>query len=350
MTRFPKPLHPGDLIAVTAPSSGVSGNALTRLDLVLDHLRSSGFRIVEGQCLRNQFKNASASREARAAELTRFLLDLEVTAIMPPWGGELAIELLELIDFEALRSIEPKWLLGFSDLSTLHLPLTLVAGWATAHGTNLMDLAPTQTDPLTTAVLDVLASDLAAPVVQESSKLFQTKWVDFAIRADAPLNLSEPTHWKRLDGLRERIKFQGRLIGGCLDTIPRLAGTSYGDIPTFIQSSGTGGTILYLENVEMSPCGVVRALWSLRLNRWFEGLSGLLIGRSAAPEPTAADSLTYHEALTAVLGDLKCPVIVDVDIGHQAPQFTLINGAFAEVVFDGSGGRLMQWRGGPADN
>ncbi len=91
----------------------------------------------------------------------------------------------------------------------------------------------------------------------------------------------------------------------------------------------------------------MRALWSLRLSGWFEGLSGLLIGRSAAPEPTAADNLTHREALTAVLGDLKFPVIIDVDIGHQPPQFTLINGAYAEVVFEGSGGRLTQWRGDP---
>ena len=45
MTRFPAPLRPGDLIAITAPSSGVTGAALTRLDLALDHLRGLGFRV-----------------------------------------------------------------------------------------------------------------------------------------------------------------------------------------------------------------------------------------------------------------------------------------------------------------
>jgi muramoyltetrapeptide carboxypeptidase LdcA involved in peptidoglycan recycling len=48
MVRFPKPLVPGDVIAVTAPSSGVSAPTLARLDLVLTHLRAQGYRVIEG--------------------------------------------------------------------------------------------------------------------------------------------------------------------------------------------------------------------------------------------------------------------------------------------------------------
>ena len=104
MVRFPNPLVPGDVIAVTAPSSGVSAPALERLDLVLTHLRAQGYRVIEGECLRGQHKDASAPRDQRAHELMRFLTDPAVAAIMPPWGGELAIELLDLIDFAALTA------------------------------------------------------------------------------------------------------------------------------------------------------------------------------------------------------------------------------------------------------
>lgn len=342
ITRFPKPLRAGDLIAVTAPSSGVSGPALARLDLVLDHLRGWGYRIVEGECLRHQHKDASAPREQRAQELMRFLTDPAVSAILPPWGGELASELLDLLDFKSLQSVSPKWFLGFSDLSTLQIPLTLISGWATAHGANLMDLAPTQTDPLTTSVLSILAADFSDPIVQQSSTRYQKKWVDFAVKVDAPLDLTEPTHWRRLDGSTEAAEFRGRLIGGCLDTIAWLAGSKYGDIPRFIQESGSRGTVLYLENAEMAPPCMVRALLALRRQGWFDGLSGLLIGRSAAPSPESPTSLSYADALSAVLGELSCPVIYDVDIGHQAPQFTLINGAMAHVWFEGRQGWIAQ--------
>lgn len=93
MVTYPKPLHPGDLIAVTAPSSGVSGAALARRDLALEHLRMQGYRVVEGECLRSEHKNASAIKKSRASELSGFLHDPEVAAIFPPWGGELASEL-----------------------------------------------------------------------------------------------------------------------------------------------------------------------------------------------------------------------------------------------------------------
>lgn len=342
MPLFPKPLRVGDLIAVTAPSSGVSGPAIARLDLVLEHLRSLGYRIVEGKCLRNEHKDASAPREQRAQELMQFLVDPNVSAILPPWGGELASELLELLEFELLRSVQPKWFLGFSDLSTLQVPLTLISGWATAHGSNMMDLAPTQTDSLTTSVLAVLASEFSSPVRQESSTLYQKQWVDFSVRADAPLHLTEPTEWKRLDGSAEAVSMSGRLIGGCLDTIAWLAGSRFGDIPTFVREAGSQGAILYLENAEMAPPGLVRALLSMRRHRWFDGLSGLLVGRNAGPVPASADRLSYTDALAAALGDLPYPVLYDVDIGHQPPQFTLINGAVAHVEFHAGRGSIAQ--------
>lgn len=342
---YPKPLRPGALIAVTAPSSGVSGPALARLDLVLDHLRTQGYRVVEGKCLRSEHKNASATKQDRASEFAAYLLDPEVSAILPPWGGELASEILEQVDFEKLRGVPPKWVLGYSDISTLQLPLTLISGWATPHGPNLMDLAPTQTDPLTVGVMRVLENGLTNPVIQHSSRQFQITWVDFAVQVDAPFNLTERTVWRRLDGSTESVRLRGRLIGGCLDTLASLAGTCFGDVPSFIRASRDVGAILYLENVEMSPPALVRTLLSLRRHRWFEGLCGLMLGRSAGPVPSESSSLSYEEALRTALGDLACPVLYDVDIGHRPPQFTLINGAVAEVTFGDGAGTVIQTMG-----
>lgn len=342
MIAFPKPLRPGDLIAVTAPSSGVERGAIPRLELVLRHIRTLGYRVVEGPSVRRQHKDVSGPRHERARELWGFLNDPDVAAVLPPWGGELASELLERIDFGALRSVQPKWLLGYSDISTLQLPLTLLSGWATAHGPNLMDLAPTQTDPLTTGALAVLGSDFRAPVVQRSSAMFQKKWVDFAVQPDAPLQLTERTEWKRLDGSTASVTLRGQLIGGCLDTIAWLAGSKYGDVPSFVERAGIRGAILFLENVEMAPPGLVRALLSLCRHGWFDGLAGLLVGRNAGPEPESDTRLGYVEALHSVLGDLGLPVLYDVDIGHRPPQCTLINGAFAEVRYERGGGEISQ--------
>ena len=175
--------------------------------------------------------------------------------------------------------------------------------------------------------------------------MFQKIWIDFSKQVDASLNLTETTEWKRLDGSTEGIEFRGRLIGGCIDTIAWLAGTKYGDIPKFIREAGAQSVVLYLENAEVSPVDIVRALLSLKRQHWFEGVAGLMLGRSAGPVPDSSSSLTYVEALHAVLEDLPCPVLYDVDIGHMPPQFTLINGAFANVEFEEGRGSVTQSAG-----
>jgi muramoyltetrapeptide carboxypeptidase LdcA involved in peptidoglycan recycling len=337
--HFPKPLAHGDLIAITAPSSGVPTHLHSRLDAAIEALRRRGYRVIEGECLRQHYRSASASREQRASELMRFLTDPDIAAIMPPWGGELAMELLPLLDFRTLATVRAKWFSGFSDLSTLHLPLTTIAGWATLHGPNLMQLGATDLDVVTAAIWDVLSLPPGARFSQSASLRHQR----MDAKSQARSSFEDGTTWKRLDGDKSDLKLTGRLIGGCLDTIPRLAGTAFGTVPQFVEQSGAEGTLLYLENAEMKPCDVARSLLGLRFSGWFDGLSEILIGRNAGPDRTQSADLSYVEALQSVLGDIRCPVIYGMDIGHVPPQLSLMNGALAQVELCDEHGTVVQW-------
>ena len=341
---YPAPLRPGSRIAVTAPSSGVLPPLHPRLDLNLAHLRAQGFIVEEGDCLRDEQLSASAPADARATELMHLLLRDDIDAVFPPWGGELAIELLDRLDWPALQHVRPKWLIGYSDTSTLMLALTLRLGWASAHGPCLMDLAPGQVDALTHGALAVLFTSAAGRVTQRQSDRWQSKWTDFAVVPGTTYSLTEPTQWRCLNRpVDPPLRFRGRLIGGCIDMLMHLAGSDFGNVPQFVQRCGAEGAILYLENAEMSPTELVRALHRLRWAGWFDGLTGLLIGRSAAPDTTGADELRYTHALQRELGGLPCPVLVDVDIGHLPPQLMLVNGALADVDWsEADGGRLTQ--------
>ncbi|MFC4159858.1 S66 family peptidase [Chitinimonas lacunae] len=332
--RFPRPLVVGDLIAITAPSAGVAPALHPRLDLAIAALQGRGYRVVEGNCLRASHQHASSGKAAQAAELMSFLQDPSVAAVMPPWGGERAIELLPLLDFSALAAIEPKWFVGFSDLSTLQLPLACLSGWASLHGPNLMELGATTLDQTTAALWQVLETPPVNTVVQSPARLHRKQRADWASEPAANLLLTEPTRTWRLDGNSSPLELHGRLIGGCLDTIARLAGTRYGDVPAFVASS-VDGTLLFLENCEMAPCELLRTLSSLRLHGWFDGLAGVLIGRSAAPDVVSGEGLGYIDALRAILNELPCPVLCGLDIGHIPPQWSLVQGALAQVVFDG---------------
>ncbi len=340
--HYPLPLHAGCRVLVTAPSSGVEPRLHQRLDLVLAHLRAQGLVVEEGACLRSEVHGASAPAAARAAELMQALLRDDVHAIIPPWGGELAIELLDRLDWPALQHARPKWLLGYSDTSTWMLPITLRLGWATAHGPGLMDLVANQKDALTSGAMAVLATPAGGRVQQAQSSHWQIKWTDFADEPATTYQLSEPTRWWALQG-QSQVSLRGRLVGGCLDTLMHTAGTVHGDVAGFVRQHASDGSILYLENAGLSPTDWVRALHRLRWAGWLDDLAGVLIGRSLAPDTTGATQLRYADALQSTLGALPCPVLVDMDIGHRPPQMVLVNGALAQVSWSqASGGSVAQ--------
>lgn len=334
--KYPKPLQPGATIGVTAPSSGIEPPMHPRLDLALDMLRQRGFKVQEGSCLRSHSKNTSAPAKERAEELKQFLTDPKIDAVMPPWGGQRAIEMLPYMDFERLKSCSPKWFSGFSDISTLHLPLALIAGWPTLHGPNLMELAAPELDANSAAIWALLSCKAGQSVTQQSSHYYQQEVANWLQDPTAGLRQTEPTCWQRLDQSEQPLQLSGRLIGGCLDTLSRLAGTRYGDVSGFIASSDEP-VLLYLENVQLEPLEMLRALKSLEFHGWFNAISGLLIGRSSGPDASSEADLSYVEALHAVFDNMAHPTLYDVDIGHKPPQVSLVNLASATVDYSSGG-------------
>jgi len=89
--RYPVPLRRGDRIGVTSPSSGVPSDLHPRLDFCLEQLRRRGYEVVVGQCMDGTGPTSASGRE-RAEELTAMLTDPDIRAVVPPWGGELAVE------------------------------------------------------------------------------------------------------------------------------------------------------------------------------------------------------------------------------------------------------------------
>ncbi len=339
--RFPKPLAQGSTIAITAFSSGVSEAGHARLDLVLRDLKTKGYRVLEGQCLRRNVNSVSGSAQNRAEELMRFLLDPSIDAVFPPWGGEYAMELLPLLDYAALRRVSPKWILGFSDVSTLAVALTQKLNWVTVHSANLMELHNGQRDPLTAQTLTHLRVTDRQWFEQQSSAYFQRDYIDFTKQTDACLNLTEPTHWQALDGSPD-VVMEGRLLGGCLDILFHLAGTEYFDLAQLRQRWRDDNIILYLENCEMSIPDLKRALLNLVMRGVFANVAGVVFGRNAGPE--SCHGLTYRCVLHEIFDSMKVPVLLDADIGHLPPNLCLMNGAKARITFKQGKASVRQWR------
>ena len=333
--RFPRPLRPGDRIGVTSPSAGASGAGAARIDFSIDWLRGRGYDVVVGECM-DGTGLTSAPAAQRAEELARMLADPDIACVVPPWGGETAIDLVDLLDWDALAGAEPTWLVGYSDLSTVLVPITTRLGWATLHGDNLADTPFVVPDGLL-HWLDLAGGP--GPFVQRDSGLV-ADWVPFE---DAP-HATEWTHraqgrWELLgDGAGQRLDVSGRLIGGCIETIAHLAGTPYGDVRTWAEGL-EGPTIVYVEACEEDAVNICRYLHSLRLAGWFERAGAVLVGRTRAPDHP---QLTQREAVLDALGRLDLPIVWDLEIGHVPPHLPLVNGAHARVVVDGDTREITQ--------
>ncbi|MEV0269659.1 S66 peptidase family protein [Hamadaea sp. NPDC050747] len=339
MIRYPAPLRPGDRIGVTSPSSGVDERFRPRLEFVLADLAQRGYEVTVGECMDGS-GIVSAPAEQRAAELTAMLTDPGIGAVVPPWGGELAVDLVERLDYAKIAESGPAWLVGYSDISTLLLAVTTRTGVATLHGQNLMH-TPTRRPDGILHYLDALQAEPGEVLEQRGSTHHKGPGF-YNIIGQPDLvdpDLDQPGSWRLLDPGAGPVRATGRLIGGCVETIVSLAGTPYGDVRRFAEEHAPEGLIVYVEMCEHAALDAAREMYSLRLAGWFDHANAILVGRTDAP---AAGSFTQDDAVRLAFGDLDIPVILDVDCGHVAPELALVNGALAEIVVDGSDQRILQ--------
>ncbi|MBN4057782.1 LD-carboxypeptidase, partial [Pseudoalteromonas haloplanktis] len=190
--QYPKPLAKGDSIAICAFSSGVDKAFHRRLDTVLSGLTAKGFTVIEGACLRQEHNSA----KQRAEELMQYLTDDSIAAIMPPWGGDLTMEILPLLDFNAISKARPKWLVGFSDISTFACALTTRCGWATLHAANLMQIHPNDPDAYLADIFNAMALEEKQQLHQVAAPFYQQKPIDYKAEPDAQFDFTAQSQWR----------------------------------------------------------------------------------------------------------------------------------------------------------
>jgi len=339
MIIYPDILIDGDAIGVTAPSSGVLEKNRERLEHAISYKKQLGYKVILGKCLHGCVKTRSASADDRAKDFMDLVGNQNVKGIIPPWGGELLIEILRYLDYDQIKK-NPTWVYGYSDVSMLLFSITVTTNVASIHGLNLMDCIAEQSDPLSAGWRVPLNTNSSESFTQRSSSSFQKEWGDFAIEPLRTFNLTEKTVWKSLKQ-KKREKFSGRLLGGCIDVLRSLVGTPYGDVPKFAKQFDEP-LLFYFENCEISPLDQARALWSMRYAGWFDNVSGFLIGRTISQDAKSEDDYSFLDSLQDALGDLNVPIIYDTDIGHVPPQLNLVNGAITSVIFEDGAGQVEQ--------
>lgn len=321
---YPKFLKAGDTIGICAPSAGV-GHKIEEFDKSLNNLRKEGYQIIETASVRNDSMPSNIP-EIRGKEFNELLNDKKIDMIWSASGGDFMIEMLDFVDEEALIK-NPKWFAGYSDPTSLLFHITTNFDIATIYGNNAGSFDMTNLHPSLKNALKILKGDI---VKQESFEKCERVSVD---SLDG-YNLDTEVHWKTPNG---EVDITGRLIGGCIDCLSFIIGTKYDGTAKFVEKYKDDGIIWYFDNFALKSEDLFNSLWHMKQAGWFKYAKGFVFGRTLF-EGTMLD-LSYEDAIKRSLGE-EIPIVMDADIGHVAPKFTVINGAFGHVLANEGKGSL----------
>ena len=296
----PKRLKRGDTIGVIAPSSGISDEAFEQ---GLQNLADLGFKTKVGNFARERNGFLAGSDQQRLRDLHWAFQDSEVNGVWCMRGGYGASRLLPKINYGLIKR-NPKALIGYSDITALHLAIYQKTGLVTFHGpvgaSNFTDYTKTHALNTLTKRQKRYEIKLPEPPADQDTELYKAIVINGG-------------------------KARGRLIGGNLSLIAALNGTPFG-------MKDVKGKILFLEDVSEAPYRVDRMLTQMRQTVDMRSLAGIALGVFTRTENDLdSPSQSMLEVFRDRLGGLGIPVIYGLSFGHIRDQFTLPLGINAEL-------------------
>ncbi|WP_282638559.1 S66 peptidase family protein [Sphingobacterium thalpophilum] len=283
MSRVPAYLQPGDKVAIVCPASFIRGN----IDVGIRILESWGLEVVVGQTVSTAYHQFAGDDSLRAADLQWALDDPSIKAVFAARGGYGCVRIIDQIDFSAFEK-QPKWLVGFSDITVLHSHIQRNYKIATIHGQ-----MPKSFESGTEASLDTLRKALFGDNM------------DFTYTQSAfPNRTGEAT---------------GKLIGGNLAILLSVLGSD--SDPKY------SNKILFIEDVGEAYYAVDRMLWALKRAGKLRKLNGLIVGGfSSMKDNDPPFGQSVEEIVWDKVKEYDFPVAFGYPAGHIDDNHALILG------------------------
>lgn len=309
----PPRLRLGDTIGLIEPAT--ASDETFQLTLVEEAVVAMGLKPKRGASVLGRHGYLANTDEKRAADVNAMFADPEVRAIMAVRGGWGSARLLPYLDWDLIRA-NPKLVIGFSDITALHLAIAAQAGFATIHGPNGGSAwGKGSLDHFRAIAFDGATPTLVNPAAEED-RLVQRRW------RTQPITQG---------------KARGRLLGGNLTVLTALAGTPY--LPDF------KGAILFLEDVDEAEYRIDRMLTQLGQAGVLGGLAGAVFGQCTNCVGSSSGNyggFTLTDVLRHHLGRLGVPAYQGAWFGHIADQFSLPVGVMAEIDADAGTIRMLE--------
>ncbi|MFM7645888.1 MAG: LD-carboxypeptidase [Sphingomonadales bacterium] len=299
----PPYLQPGDTISLICPAGYMPAN---KVQTCVQVLGEWGFRVVVGSTIGGISNNYfSGSDQERLTDLQRMLDDRSVRAILCARGGYGTGRLIEQLDFSTFME-QPKWVIGFSDITILH-----------AHIHRHFDVC-------------TLHAPMAAAFNDGGWQLEYVQSLREALQGISSA-CSGPEHpFNRLG------KTKGTLVGGNLALLAHLVGTS--------SDLDTRDKILFIEDVGEQLYNIDRMMCQLKRCGKLDHLAGLVVGGFSDCKDTERPfGQTAYEIIHSWVSPYQYPVCFDFPVSHTERNITLKHGAVYELKIDATGSLLAEW-------
>lgn len=275
-------------------------------------LEALGFKTRLGPNVRRRWGFLAGSDRDRTGDLMKMFADKAVAGIFCLRGGYGTARLLHLLDYQLIRR-QPKILVGYSDITSLHCALLKKSNLISFHG-------------------PMLASDFLKPGFP---KFALRSLLSTLTQPCAPSSLRHGYPGKTIRVLRAG-KASGRLVGGNISILCATLGTPFQ--PSF------KGAILFFEEVHEVPYRLDRMLTHLLNAGALHQLRGVAIGiNKNCKDPKARHTTEYRQSLEDVFKErllpLRIPVVSGLPFGHTRYNATLPVGG--QATLDGDAGDLL---------
>lgn len=286
----PKPLKKGDLIYITAPAKAIEPEFVY---FAQNYLEKQGFRVeISPNCLGN-YNYFSGTDQKRLADLQQGIDHLKAKAILCARGGYGCVRIVDQLQWANMLR-EPKWLIGFSDITIFHHRLFKL-GVQSVHGTMPLNFQTNSTAALQTLV-------------------------------DTITGLKPNLTWNTTP--HKRIgKAKGKLIGGNLSIVYSLIATN--DAYYF------EGNVLFLEDLSEQLYHLDRMFFAFKKSGILDRISGLVIGGMTDLKDTAVQfGMTIEEIILQHFTFSRIPISFGAPIGHIDDNQSVIIGAEVEFTVE----------------
>ena len=287
--EFPAALDAGGRLYVAHPAGRVDEPALRA---GIDELSARGFAVDRDRRLGAGCESASflASDDiSRSRDLLHGLSAPGYDAVLAARGGYGAMRLLDRLPPELLRW-RPRWLVGYSDITALHL-WAYSQGVASIHGAMPAGFQKDSTGASTASLIDALLGN------------------------PHPLDAAGP------DGV------SGRLIGGNLSLLAAMRPTRWWP--------DLSGCLLFIEEIGEPLYRIDRALQTLLLAGGLEAAAGFVVGQCTKCGEGSGDDRAAADWIATELSSLGRPVIREAPAGHGVPNVAFVHGQ-TYVLSDGA--------------